>query len=741
MSVLINVKKKRNTIRYNITRVILLLLPVLLNGMKINAQINVYPGQTALALAQKLAGQGVTITGATLTCPSVANGIFKVVSSNIGLDSGIVLTTGRAATQGTNYGVNGYTAYLASNNNGAPGDASLTTLAGQQTLDACGLEFDVVPNGDTIRFSYIFSSEEYINAVCGPYNDAFAFFISGPGIAGSDNMALIPGTNIPVTINSINNGVPGSQGTISNCTSMGPGAPFTTYYINNNPGATLTHQGFTKVLQAIHAVTPCGKYHLKMVIADAGNALYDSGVFLKAGSLQAGDYSVSALSALTMAPVTNDTSAFCIKSCLPGTFVVKRSQITSQPQTIRFSTSGDAVSGIDYTPLTDSVTIPAGDSTARISVYGLATAPLGPKIIKLIIYSPFSCSGISGIADSALMTIYDTISIAMITPDTMACRNTGVALQVQGYDFLNYQWSPASGLNNPNIKDPVASPSDNTSYQVTAIMPGSACPPKKAQVAIAIKPTPSIEMIADTTVCYNQQVNIPAIVTPANPFFSYQWNGPKGFTSTLQDPVIDSVDKLNEGNYNLLATNDTNGCKANASIHILVNVPAIPQAISPQVFCLHSQVQTLTATGDSLLWFSTLNDSGSSYAPIARTDRTGTYSYYVAQKTNECESPKVRIDVEVKKCCDGRIFIPNAFTPDGDGHNDIFEPVIDYGYYITNMHVFNRWGQAVYTGLKGQWDGTFGGIPAETGTYFYKMTLGCIQGGTVEKTGDVILIR
>ncbi len=207
-----------------------------------HAQIIVSPSQTAAVLAQRLSGQGVTILNPTLTCASGANGFFNSISSNLGLDSGIVLTTGRVATQGSSIGINGLSADLASTDNGFPGDPMLNPLAGQSTTNACDLEFDVVPNGDSIKFKYVFSSEEYINAVCGPYNDAFAFFISGPGISGTENMALVPGTNIPVTINSINDGVPGRTGHLSNCTNMGAGSPFTAYYIDNSMGTNLTHR-------------------------------------------------------------------------------------------------------------------------------------------------------------------------------------------------------------------------------------------------------------------------------------------------------------------------------------------------------------------------------------------------------------------------------------------------------------------------------------------------------------------
>ncbi|MBS1590297.1 MAG: choice-of-anchor L domain-containing protein, partial [Bacteroidetes bacterium] len=223
------------TTQLNFRFFVLLSFGILLN-LWTWGQILVSPAQTASVLAQQLVGSGVQFSNPILTCAPNANGIFTALNSGLGLDSGIVLTTGAAATNKNYVGVNGPSSLLASTNNNMPGDAMLNVVAGQSTKDACSLEFDFVPQGDSIRFQYVFSSEEYINATCGPYNDAFAFLISGPGISGQKNLALVPGTNIPVTINSINSGVPGSGYSLANCTSMGPGSPFTNEYVDNTNG-------------------------------------------------------------------------------------------------------------------------------------------------------------------------------------------------------------------------------------------------------------------------------------------------------------------------------------------------------------------------------------------------------------------------------------------------------------------------------------------------------------------------
>lgn len=210
----------------NTVRVVVLLWSLILFfNVSSQAQVLVTNTNTASVLAKKLAGQGVVVSNAVMQCNPNQSGFFTTISSNLGEDSGIVLTTGLAGTNMPNWGVNGAAVNLANFNQGNSGDADLTLLAGITTYDRCILEFDFVGNGDSIFFKYIFGSEEYPNYNCSNYNDVFGFFISGPGYATPVNIALVPGTNIPVAINSINNGVIYPGGALSNCTSMGPGAP------------------------------------------------------------------------------------------------------------------------------------------------------------------------------------------------------------------------------------------------------------------------------------------------------------------------------------------------------------------------------------------------------------------------------------------------------------------------------------------------------------------------------------
>ena len=118
------------------------------------AQLTITNSTNAQALAQYLVGEGITISNVTLSGSPLASGFFKHLGgTQIGLDSGIVLSSGRVATSGTNEGFDGIQSSLASSSFSTPGDAQLQALVNDQTTnDAAILEFDFIPLGDTVKF-------------------------------------------------------------------------------------------------------------------------------------------------------------------------------------------------------------------------------------------------------------------------------------------------------------------------------------------------------------------------------------------------------------------------------------------------------------------------------------------------------------------------------------------------------------------------------------------------------------
>ena len=217
-----------------------------------------------------LFGGCIDISNLTYTGPQLSIGYFVDPSGTLGIDSGLVMTTGSIV------GIEDSVTFFASTFNGTPGDALLETqIPGYTTYDASIIEFDFVPLADTIiGCNYVFASEEYPEWVGSNYNDVFGFFISGPNPSGGNysntNIALIPGTTVPVSINNVNNVTPSYQ----------------QYYVDNLAmnDSNWCYDGYTLPFTINAAVFPDSVYHFKIAIADAGDAAYDSGVFLKGGS-------------------------------------------------------------------------------------------------------------------------------------------------------------------------------------------------------------------------------------------------------------------------------------------------------------------------------------------------------------------------------------------------------------------------------------------------------------------------
>ena len=420
-----------------------------------HAQMDVTTNSNAIALAQRIAGEGVAVSNVSLTGNANMTGFFKNLGNNkIAIDSGIILTNGRAKTVGSGLGMDGSgnspaLNVLADNGWNRAGDADLAAAIGvapSDGKDACVLEFDFVPQGEKIQFNYVFSSEEYSpNYVC-LYNDAFAFFISGPGITGKKNIALIPNTSTPVSIFNVNNVAGGS------CPNN------IKYYVDNTAKRWLTHNGHTTLLTAESEVQPCQTYHLKLVVMDVGDDKYDSGVFLQAKSLVSEPLRID-----NQNPLNDLNQPYLAEGCRAGAIHITRQEKKPYPQAVNLHYGGTATNGADVVTLPSLVTIPANDSVVVVPI--VALADLVPEgIEKLKIYVSAGCA--NSYSDSLELEIRD-IDLLSITPaDSVSiCRNGSVQLQaVTGYTI--YSWTGAAGLDNTSIANPLATPAGTRSTYI-----------------------------------------------------------------------------------------------------------------------------------------------------------------------------------------------------------------------------------------------------------------------------------
>ena len=264
---------------------ILLLFLVLVNCI-VHAQLVINTtSQTPQQLVKSVVvGQGINVSnikfnGSIVKGNTITDqlGLFtNGASTAIGIDKGIILSTGNAAIA---VGPNDRSLATLPTSDPLEGDTDLYTLSNNQLIkNVAILEFDFVPTGNKLSFNFVFASEEYPEFVNDSYNDNFGFFLSGPGITGTfsggaKNIALIPSTTLPVSINNLNNGN----------ANLGP-CEYCSYYVNNDGGTTIQYDGFTKVLSA-NSDLQCGQtYHIKLAIANVGDNNYDSAVFIKGAS-------------------------------------------------------------------------------------------------------------------------------------------------------------------------------------------------------------------------------------------------------------------------------------------------------------------------------------------------------------------------------------------------------------------------------------------------------------------------
>ncbi|QYJ68168.1 T9SS type B sorting domain-containing protein [Flavobacterium litorale] len=205
----------------------------------------------------------------------ISYGYFERGTSDFPFENGIVLSTGLASSApGPN------STLLSEGGTDWPGDVDLQTALGvNNTINATVLEFDFVPLTNVISFDYIFSSEQYLtsitsNAQCN-FTDGFAFLLKEVDSDTYQNLAVIPNTNIPVRVNTVRG------------TGVCPAANEQYFDAFNPVEHNTNYNGQTVILKAQANVTAGTTYHIKLVVADQGNNLYDSAIFLGGGSFTA----------------------------------------------------------------------------------------------------------------------------------------------------------------------------------------------------------------------------------------------------------------------------------------------------------------------------------------------------------------------------------------------------------------------------------------------------------------------
>ena len=699
------------------------LLPVLLLALctSVHAQLVTDPTVTPEeALVDYLLGEGVEVSNITFSGDLNQIGSFDATNTNIEIPDGIMLATGNISFAiGPN---NSGSSSLDGGNSGA-GDPDLTQLSTFNTNDAAILEFDFVPTGDSLIFNYIFGSEEYNEYVCGSVNDAFGFFLSGPGIDGpySDdavNLATIPNPiladeTIPVTINSVNNGSAGFAGSAANCNQVSPQWNLNTeYYVDNENNADITSvqlDGFTVVLTA-RAQVQCGAtYHIKIAIADAGDTAFDSAVFLQGGSFASNGANIEASASIGGAPVfLGDTVV--VEGCNDAAFTVIR-PVATLADTLELFIYGTAESGVDFAAIDTAVIMEPGQSEQQIPLVVFDdNIAEGAETVTLE-YLYINLCGDSTLA-SATLVIQDPDPLLVQVPEEVAlCPPVQIsALVTQGYAPFTFLWTTGDTTSTIDYED-----LEPTTIFLTVT---DVCGDSTVTPVDLVDPTPLEVSIVqeDSPYCPGDPVQLGTEVISGSGTVTWQWSA--------------NVDNANGGNATVSpSTNETftvnaeDACGQTDEANWTVLVPTYePIVSSDATFCLFQQgvlgVEggTFTYTFEGLDGVPLTADTDSN---VVFTNATGSMYVGGANTTitvviiDECGST-LNVDVTSEAC---ETIIPNIFTPNNDGENDRFVIEGIEGYPGSSIRIFNRWGNEVY--FDENYDSTWDGEGCSDGTYYY----------------------
>jgi hypothetical protein len=515
---------------------------------------------------QVLIGGGVFTSNITYTGADVSRGEFWGGPGNLGISDGVLLTSGDVTvapgpnnSTGAGANVNTY------------GDPDLIKIAGTHIYDACVLEFDFVPQSSLVSFRYVFASEEYHEYV-NQFNDAFGFFISGPGLSGpysnnSMNIALIPLSFTPVSINTVNNG-PSNTGPCTNCQ----------YFVNNNQNFT-QYDAFTTVLTAWANVIPCETYHIKLAIGDGSDHAYDSGVFLEAGSFTS--MGISSEIGYTQEEYVD----FAIEGCSDAEILFSLTDMPDEDFWLPVIIEGTATNGVDYQEINDSVFFPIGYTQATVDIITMPDDDPEWMESVQIIYNSSICAIDY---DTALVEIWDYNDLYInTTPDTTINCSTQATIGVTGlggFEPYNIIWSTGDTTDYITV-----SPLITTIYYVDV---SALCDSIATDSIIVYVNGPDANAGSDQSIPYGTTTTLEGSAGAGSGDYTYSWEP----AELLDDPASPNPTTINmelTTLFTLTVTDLAGGCQD--LDQVLVQITGGPLGVSliaqPDIICFGDQTE------------------------------------------------------------------------------------------------------------------------------------------------------
>lgn len=342
----------------------------------------------------------------------------------------------------------------------------------------------------------------------------------------------------------------------------------------------------------------------------------------------------------------------------------------------------------------------------------------------------FGCSG----SDSIKVNVKSFVT-QFAGPDTTICRTDTVVLKLTS-DALYFLWTenPANNtLNDPTLKNPTARPLVTTNYRVIGSIGKCIA---VDDITVTPIPYPAANVGPDKTICFGQSAQL-----NASGGSIYSWS-PAAFLTATNIPNPQSIKPTDNIRY-IVTVRDVLGCPKPVRDTMTLYVSKIKANAGPRdTSVVLDQPLQLFATGSiNYSWSPTtwLNNP-LIHNPIALPRNDIEYVVKVSDNAGCFDRDSIRVHVFMIK---PDLLVPNAFTPNGDGNNDVFKPIPIGMKSIDLFMVYNRWGQMVYSGSGNDaaWDGTFGGKKQEMATFVWYAEGVDYLNNKIKRKGSVVLIR
>lgn len=726
---------------------IFLILPILLSGQPIDSsgliQVKAATDIESLIFEEFIKkGNCVQIENIQPIGDIRSIGSFSNGKDAIGLKEGIVFSTGDLAdipgpnlTSGTTGGQYGESEapYLK------------RVLRGVPFFDVVGIEFDFTPTSDFVSFNYVFASEEYCEYVNSEFNDAFGFFVSGPGINGdgfdnSINVAKIEQKDDAVTINNVNH-LRNQSFFVNNFTRIDAQQCNIEYAPRNITG--IEFDGYTTKLQAFFSVIPCETYHIRLVVGDVSDDILDSAVFLEGKSFDTGG------SASIRALVNGRPDSLVYENCLDGTFVIDRSKLSdrNKPLDLKLELLGTATNGLDFEVLPSSLTMEPRTFKEELPLTILPDDILESQEYVDLIVTTTTCACEE--KDTARLYIQDSKEdLAVFFEEEVVCPGQTFTIAPNipdGIAPLIYIWN--SGDTTGSITDIITSPKE---YAVTVTDVCGAS--NNDEVEVQLQSIPTLEITGDFTWCAGR---------PAEEvFINFPGQAPWTLNYILNDQNEVSLENianspysfpLNEvGSYEFVGFDDRH---CNGIVSGTIRTEDISFIISetttlPSCQNANDGQLALEFEGGSAPFAIQWNQANENQAILSNL-KAGDYSVNVTDQrgclvegifTLPEAPPFARCNLDL----DQNLYVPNVFSPNGDGQNDEFTIFPKFGLIQSvSYRLFDRWGNLVFASHSienaenlAYWNG----IDYPAGVYYCSVKI-TLSDGTIEYYGtDVTLV-